>query len=588
MKKKSEIGAIAEAYRKYTASGGKKALNARVLENDRWYKQEQDEYTSLEDRKKGAGQPKSRSGYLFSAIANKHADAMDNYPDINILPREENDKEEAKRLTAILPCVLELCNFKDVYAQNWWYKLKNGTAVYGVFWNGGLQNGLGDIEIKKVDLLNLAWQPGVCDIQESRYVFYSYYMDKDAFVKQYGKQKLAQADDTFALDTYGEREFTWQEESALVVDCYYKDGGKVYLVKFSGEQVLEKSDGPLYEHGLYPFVFDVMYPNEGTPAGFGVIDVTKGTQAYIDKLDALLTENSTIVGKTRYFVRDQGGVNEDEFRNLDNPFVHVAGALDERNIVPIEGKALPAQINAQREQKINELKEVIGNRDFQQGGTSGGVTAASAITVLQQAGDKLSRDIIGASYRAYKQIVNLCIELIRQFYDLERSFRITGDGGAEEFVKYNNSGLQMQAVGGAPAEGYGTGGMEDSALRRPEFDVSLSVQKSNPFTKELQNQTIMQLWGAGMFNPQALDLSLIALEFMQFEGKEQMAAKLSEFSQMQKQMQQMQAALKQAQTQAMQTQRAQPTQAQADGGAGQGLVAIPKEELGGMGHGVLG
>lgn len=585
MKKKSEIGAIVEAYRKYTAAGRKKELNARILENDRWYKQEQDEYASSEDRKKGAGQPKSRSGYLFSAIANKHADAMDNYPDINILPREQGDKDEAQRLTAILPCVLELCNFKDVYAQNWWYKLKNGTAVYGVFWNGSLQNGLGDIEIKKVDILNLAWQPGITDIQESRYVFYSYYMDKEAFVKKYGKQKLSQADNTFELDTYGEKEFAWQEESVLVADCYYKDDGKVYLVKFSGEQVLEQSDGPLYEHGLYPFVFDVMYPNEGTPVGFGVIDVTKGTQAYIDKLDALLTENSAIVGKTRYFVRDQGGVNEDEFRNLDNPFVHVAGTLDERNIVPIEGKALPTQLGTQREQKINELKEVIGNRDFQQGGTSGGVTAASAITVLQQAGDKLSRDIIGASYRAYKQIVNLCIELIRQFYDLERSFRITGEGGEEEFIQYNNSGLQMQSVGMAAA-GDGPDSALAAALRKPEFDVSLSVQKSNPFTKELQNQTIMQLWGAGMFNPQILDLSLIALEFMQFEGKDEMVAKLSEYSQMQKQMQQMQTALKQMQ--AAQMQQAQPMHGQADGGAGQNLVAVPKEELGGMEHGVLG
>lgn len=255
------------------------------------------------------------------------------------------------------------------------------------------------------------------------------------------------------------------------------------------------------------------------------------------------------------------------------------GALDERNIMPIEGKALPAQIGNQREQKINELKEVIGNRDFQQGGTSGGVTAASAITVLQQAGDKLSRDLIGSSYRSYKLIVSMCIELIRQFYDLERSFRITGTDGSEEFIQYNNSGLQMQPVGGGMLE---QGAEMQPALRRPEFDVSLSVQKSNPFTKELQNQTIMQLWSAGMFNPQIIDLSLVALEFMQFEGKDEMVAKLSEFSQMQKQMQQMQAAMQQQQA-AMQAQTgAQQVQ------NGQNLVAIPKNALGGAVNGTLG
>lgn len=579
MKNKTDISQIREAYRKYAFSGEKKELNGRIIENNRWYKQQHEEYSTAEDRKKSADQPRSRSGYIFSAIANKHADAMDNYPDINILPREANDKEEAKRLTAILPCVLDLCNFKEVYAQNWWYKLKNGTAVYGIFWNSSLQNGLGDIEIKKIDLLNLAWQPGVTDIQDSKYVFYTYYMDKDAFVKKYGKQKLSQADNLYDLDTYSSKDFDQLEQNALVVDCYYKENGRVYMVKFSGEHVLEKSDGPLYEHGQYPFVFDVMYPNEDTPAGFGVIDVTKGTQAYIDKLDALLSENSTIVGKTRYFIKDNGGVNEDEFRNLENPFVHVSGALDERNIMPIEGKALPAQIGNQREQKINELKEVIGNRDFQQGGTSGGVTAASAITVLQQAGDKLSRDLIGSSYRSYKLIVSMCIELIRQFYDLERSFRITGTDGSEEFIQYNNSGLQMQPMEGGILEQ--ETGMQP-ALRKPEFDVSLSVQKSNPFTKELQNQTIMQLWSAGMFNPQIIDLSLVALEFMQFEGKDEMVARLSEYSQMQKQMQQMQAALQQQQA-AIQAQ-AGAQQAQ----NGQNLVAIPKNAIGGAANGISG
>ena len=494
------------------------------------------------------------------------------YTHLDVYKRQ--DVEEAKGLTDILPCILDLCNFKETYSNNWWYKLKNGTACYGVFWNPELNGGLGDIEIKKIDLLNLAWQPGITDIQESKYLFYSYYMDKEEFAAQYGKDKLSEADDILKLDTYGNNNYEKLSDHVLVVDCYYKKSGKLHLLKFSGNNVLEQTEGKsgyedgVYEHGLYPFVFDVMYPNEDSPAGFGVIDVVKNPQAYIDKLDALLAENSMIVGKTRYFIRDNGGVNEDEFRNLSNPFVHVAGSLDERNIMPITGQALPKQIQEQREQKINELKEVIGNRDFQQGGTAGGVTAASAITVLQQAGDKMSRDIISSSYMAYKKIVELCIELVRQFYDVERKFRITGENGQPEFVAYNNSNIKPQMVGGLE---------EDMQYyRKPEFDINLTIQKSNPFTKEQQNQTVMQLWGAGFFNPQAIDLSLIALEFMQFEGKDEMMAKLQEFAGMQKQMQQLQAQLQQAQM--AQQQQLQQPQTQ---GTGE-LVAVPINETEGI------
>lgn len=572
--KKIAINKILGEYQKYSQDSEKKALNSRLIENNRWYKQQYTELESKEDREREQNQAQSKSGYIFSAVANKHADAMDNYPDINILPREIGDVEEAKGLTDILPCILDLCNFKETYSNNWWYKLKNGTACYGVFWNPELNGGLGDIEIKKIDLLNLAWQPGITDIQESKYLFYSYYMDKEEFAAQYGKDKLSEADDILKLDTYGNNNYEKLSDHVLVVDCYYKKSGKLHLLKFSGNNVLEQTEGKsgyedgVYEHGLYPFVFDVMYPNEDSPAGFGVIDVVKNPQAYIDKLDALLAENSMIVGKTRYFIRDNGGVNEDEFRNLSNPFVHVAGSLDERNIMPITGQALPKQIQEQREQKINELKEVIGNRDFQQGGTAGGVTAASAITVLQQAGDKMSRDIISSSYMAYKKIVELCIELVRQFYDVERKFRITGENGQPEFVAYNNSNIKPQMLGGLA---------EDTQYyRKPEFDINLTIQKSNPFTKEQQNQTVMQLWGAGFFNPQAIDLSLIALEFMQFEGKDEMMAKLQEFAGMQKQMQQLQAQLQQAQM--AQQQQLQQPQTQ---GTGE-LVAVPINETEGI------
>ena len=544
-------GRLRELYQKYSQSAEKKELNARIIENNRWYKQLYTEYESAQDREKGQGQPKSKSGYIFSAIANKHADAMDNYPDINILPREENDAEEARSLTEVLPCILELCEFKKTYSQNWWYKLKNGAACYGVFWNPSLMGGLGDIEIKKVDLLNLSWQPGISDLQESKCVFYAYHMDKEEFVAAYGKNKLSVTEDASGIDTYSGNAADELRDSVLIVDCYYKvkneaGASVVHLVKFSGENVLETTEGKagyengVYEHGMYPFVLDVMYPNEDSPAGFGVIDVVKSPQAYIDKLDALLQENALVVGKTRYFIKDNGGVNEDEFMDVSNPLVHVAGSLDENNLRPIDSRSLPDAITKQRENKINELKEVIGNRDFQQGGTSGGVTAASAITVLQQAGDKLSRDMIASSYMAYKQVVSMCIELVRQFYDVERKFRITGGQGDREFVSYSNARLQAQPVGGADAEGKAdTGAEENAALRRPEFDVCLTIQKSNPFTKEQQNQTIMQLWGAGFFNPQAIDMSLIALKFMQFEGKDEMMNKLQEFSQEQAQLQQL-------------------------------------------------
>lgn len=89
------IGAdqIAEAWQtllKYKE--GKANLERRIVDNHQWYKLRQWDCM----RKHGDDQVEPVSGWLFNAIANKHADAMDNFPRANILPREEGDKAEAR------------------------------------------------------------------------------------------------------------------------------------------------------------------------------------------------------------------------------------------------------------------------------------------------------------------------------------------------------------------------------------------------------------------------------------------------------------------------------------------------------------
>ena len=66
---------------------GKSNLEQNIIENERWYQQRHWELL----RRENTGGVEPTSGWLFNAIQNKHADAMDNYPSPNILPREEGE-----------------------------------------------------------------------------------------------------------------------------------------------------------------------------------------------------------------------------------------------------------------------------------------------------------------------------------------------------------------------------------------------------------------------------------------------------------------------------------------------------------------
>jgi uncharacterized membrane protein YgdD (TMEM256/DUF423 family) len=205
-------------------------------------------------------------------------------------------------------------------------------------------------------------------------------------------------------------------------------------------------------------------------------------------------------------------VNEAEFADLSKDFIHVDGNLGADSVVPVRTSALDSAYLAVLDRKVQELKEVTGNRDVVSGGTTGGVTAASAIAAMQEAGSKLSRDSNKAAYRAFRQICLLIIALIRQFYTLPRCFRIQGAAGEMGYVNFSGSGLQPQHLGVELGV--------DLGWREPLFDVAVTAQKQSPYTKMSQNELALQFFGAGFFDPQRADQALACLDMMDFDRKD--------------------------------------------------------------------
>lgn len=542
MVERSRILAAGERLRQYKA--GKQALERRIIENENWYRLRHWEQVpggkqnpspgaelpaGVQSRENSLSkQSRPASAWLFNSLANKHADAMDNYPEPAVLPREEGDAAEAKSLSAILPVVIERNGYEQTYSKAWWDKLKHGTAAYGAFWDSSAENGLGDIALRQIDLLNLYWQPGVEDIQDSPHLYILGLVDNALLEAQYPQLRGKLGGQSIDMPDYRHDDSIDQSGKSVVVDWYYKvkQGSRTLLhyCKFCGDTVLFSSEGNpdysegWYSHGQYPVVLDVLFPIKGSPAGFGYVDVMRDPQLYIDSLDELILRNARLAGTPRYFVRENAGLSREQFADWREPFVDVAVSLDESNLKQIDVKPLDGYIVNHLQHKINELKETSGNRDFNQGGTGGGVTAAAAISALQEAGNKLSRDMIKGSYRAFVKLNQLVIELIRQFYDEERSFRIEGQAGVE-YLSYSNQNIrpqQRQLPGGG------------QMLRKAIFDIKVKAQRSNPFSQMSQNETAKELYGLGFFNPQMAEQSLTALELMEFEGKAKVLERIQE------------------------------------------------------------
>lgn len=520
---------------------GKEQLEKRIIENEQWYRLRHWEMIA---QKTAGEQIESKSAWLFNSIYNKHADAMDNYPEPNILPRESGDVTEAEKLSKIIPLVLEHNGFEETYSNNWWDKLIIGSSCYSVVWDSTKENGLGDISIKTVDLLNLYWEPGVRELQDSSDLFLCALVKTDVLKGMYPSLDISDSR-VIELKEYNQDDKADNTGKSVVVDWYFKTttgdelNTKTILnyVKFTGTTVLYSSmDDPehpeyaevgFYEHGLYPFFIDTLFPIKNSPVGFGVLDLMKDDQAYIDKLDSIILKNAFMKGEPRYFNKPNGGINKEQFADWSIPIVEYEGQNPKEDLMQIEVQDLPVYIREHRLAKIEELKETSGNRDFSQGSSSGGVTAASAIAALQEAGNKLSRDNIKGAYRVYNGMVLMCIELIRQFYDEAREFRIVGDDGDVAFEQYSNEGIKEQVIETPVGPIY----------KSATFDIKIKAQKANPYSRMSQNELAKELYGAGFFSPEMADQALIALELMDFEGKQQIITKISQNSMLQKSLQ---------------------------------------------------
>lgn len=520
---------------------GKHSVERRTIAAENWWKLR----NQAEERKTSEGLNgfQAVSGWLHNVIVSKHADAMEAYPEPSILPREAGDRQEASVLSKIIPVILEQNEFEKTYSDAMWQKLKTGTGVYKVYWDPEKLNGLGDIAIERVDLLNLFWEPGTEDIQNSPYFFHTRLENNRELEETYPQLKGQLKGTGFLASRFLYDDAVSTEGKSTVVDVYYKrkEQGRsvLHYCKYVGDTVLYSTEnikllrlrsaqgeetealpaggGGLYEHGLYPFVFDSLFPIEGSPCGYGFIDLCQNSQTQIDMMQTAFIKNTMVGSVPRYFQRVDGAINEEEFLDLNNPIIHVSGNLGQDSLRTVDYRPLSGNYIDMRTSVINELRETSGNTETSVGLVSSGVTAASAIAALQEASGKGSRDATRASYRAYGKIISLCIELIRQFYELPRQFRITGNLGVEKFIDYSNRGLlpQSQSFQGI-----------ELGMRLPVFDIKVIPQKSSSYTRLSQNELALQFYQLGFFSPNQADQALACMSMMEFEGKDELMQRI--------------------------------------------------------------
>ena len=207
-----------QMFRKY--KDAKDDLTKRITTaEERWKNNHWERFTSPSSN---PNDPRPTSAWLFNSVINKHADFQDNYPSPAILPREESDEPIAKMLSDVVPVIMEQNGFDKTYSECSWDKPKTGTAVYGIFWNQDKENGLGDIEIRHIDMMDIFWEPGISNIQDSKNVFVIDMVDYETLEEEYPQLKGKLQSGAIYKPEYAYVSKLDTSKKVNVFDWYYK------------------------------------------------------------------------------------------------------------------------------------------------------------------------------------------------------------------------------------------------------------------------------------------------------------------------------------------------------------------------------
>lgn len=473
---------------------------------------------------------------LRSTLVNCIADQMDNVPEAILRPERPDTQGVAEDLTDIVSRVMDINCYDEIHRLRVEDNFVSGTSVTQIVWDPDMARGKGDIALLNCPVESIEWDPQCEDIQDGRAIFRGTWHPR-----QYYKEHFPDAEKYIRGESRSETDDKTdsRDESILLLEYWYRKYNAktrkycVQVAYLAGYALLYSSEADnangLYLHGMYPFVFDVYTRKLGSPVGNGMVMEFAPMQRAINRYAKYIDENARASAKMRLLVNSGAGLQESDLADWNKQIIK-GDSINDNAVRWFQSSPLSSQVNIQMNNFMDMLKQDSGQNQFNRGEGGLGVTAATAIQSLQEAGGKTTRFRTNVFKYGYGKIVEQVLWMIRQFYKKDRKLYITGR---------KDDAMREVAVS---SDMFGPGDVMPYAVR-------VQVQRRNPLRIQAENETIMNAANVLAQGNMPLDpVTLIGL--LNMDGKDRVMHAIQneqqgQMQQMQLQSQQMQQAYEQ-------------------------------------------
>lgn len=441
------------------------------------------------------------SNTLNSCIDNVIADQIDNMPEAKMVPEREDTAQYAEEMSDVVAYVLYQSNWQEIYRGVMEDAVVTGTGIVETCWDDDAENGDGMVRVRQWHPEDFYPDPVYEDIQDGRGVFKATRTTVAWVEEHYPHAKgYVQADRVSQQDDYWHPmyETPGEDKPTTILEFWYKRWddkkrkNRVHMAQFAGRALLYSTElefgGPkkgeykegVYAHGQYPFELFRYRDVFRRPFGTGLVHDYRDTQNAIDRYQKYIDDNARASSIQRHFVRDGSGLSAEDVADMSKVVLQWKGNDIREVLQTTQAAPLNGQVYQIMNYMVDTMKQDCGQNQFTRGEGGLGVTAATAIQALQEAGGKITRMHTESFKASFRNMVEQMMWVLAEYMTPDKVLYIAGGWDSTENMKDRKIAVS------APRK-------EGDELLKPAYAVRVQVQRNNPLQIQADNEFLMQV-----------------------------------------------------------------------------------------------
>jgi hypothetical protein len=236
---------------------------------------------------------------------------------------------------------------------------------------------------------------------------------------------------------------TQDNDAVLIHEMHIKPGGHPRfpeggVLTVCGDQVIQFAPVFPYDHGEFCFTKFDHIPS-GKYYATSVIEDLLPIQREYNRTRSQIVESKNRMSKPQMSAQ-MGSVDVSKITTEPGQYVLYKPGFQPPQPIPLQG--LPSYVLQEVQQLQLDFDDISGQHEVSKGTVPPGVTAATAISYLQEQDDSMLATEIDSVESGMEKVAKHTLSLIGQYWDLPRIVKITGVDGSWDAAMFQGSDLK--------------------------------------------------------------------------------------------------------------------------------------------------